>query len=152
MEQQAPTCGLHVDKERTRGAHSARIVRWRFGKSLRWACYAQCGVPCQQLRVRRHLAQASPHGRSHFAEMAMQVLCRGSKKMLCRPCVDCGLYTGRFCDHCLAASRVPSEEWAPNQATPLCSQCDWRWEACRFCRGVHSCTPPAHGQPPPDDE
>ena len=60
-------------------------------------------------------------------------------------CVDCGLNTGRFCDHCFAKDRIPSEEWAPNQLTPLCSKCESRWDACRFCRGVSSCTPPSFG-------
>ena len=75
----------------------------------------------------------------------LEVLAMGSVTMLCRPCVGCGLYTGRFCDHCLAKDRIPSEEWAHNQHMPLCSGCDLRWGACRFCRGVSSCTPPAHG-------
>ena len=78
-------------------------------------------------------------------DFEIEVLAVGSTTMLCRPCVDCGRYTGRFCDHCFAKDRVPSEEWAANQRTPLCSKCDWRWNACRFCRRVHACTPFAHG-------
>eukprot|EP00975_Prorocentrum_lima_P040090 8421035-Prorocentrum_lima.AAC.1 len=42
----------------------------------------------------------------------------------CRPCVDCGLMTGRFCDWCLAADRLPGEVRAAGQMTPLCSHCD----------------------------
>ena len=61
---------------------------------------------------------------------------------LIRPCVDCGLMTGRFCDYCNAADRLPDEEWAPNQATPLCSQCDNNHDKCHFCRGQHWCVPP----------
>ena len=33
-------------------------------------------------------------------------------EMLCRPCVDCGLETGCFCDYCLACDRCPKEQWA----------------------------------------
>ena len=47
-----------------------------------------------------------------------------SPDMLLRSCVDCGLRTGCFCDHCLAEDRVPNEVWASGQHTPLCSHCD----------------------------
>ena len=51
--------------------------------------------------------------------------------MLCRPCVDCGRYTGCYCDGdelgisgrpCLASDRVPGEAWAVSQRTPLSAQ------------------------------
>ena len=101
----------------------------------------------------KHPCAVAASSAAHSAAMAtLDVLCAGSQTMLCRPCVDCGLYTGRFCDGCLASRRVPSERWANNQHTPLCSRCDWRWGSCRFCRGVHSCTPFATGQKPTDDE
>ncbi len=74
----------------------------------------------------------------------------GSADELCRPCVECGLKTGNYCDGtaenlgmCLAAMRVPSESWASGQRTPLCTRCEDRVELCRFCRGVHGCTPPS---------
>jgi hypothetical protein len=73
--------------------------------------------------------------------ITMQVLATGDEEMLCRPCVDCGLKTGRFCDHCLASTRVPSEEWASGQMTPLCSRCDWDHGACHYCFGLPWCTP-----------
>ena len=82
----------------------------------------------------------------------MEVVCTGTAKMLCRPCVDCGLYTGRYCDHCKAIERIPSEQWAEGQMTPLCSRCDWDSGKCRFCRGVTSCTPPGHGQKPLEED
>ena len=41
-------------------------------------------------------------------------------------CVDCGQITGRYCSHCRASDRVPSEQWAP-----LCSRCDRRHECCQ---------------------
>ena len=57
------------------------------------------------------------------------------------PCVDCGLWTGRFCDYCRAADRVPSERWCDGQPTPLCSQCDNKYRACHFCRRITWCQP-----------
>ena len=87
----------------------------------------------------------------------LTILCTGDPAQLLRPCVDCGLLTGNFCETmaqaghaewqggvCLAADRVPTEVWASGQRTPLCSRCEDQHGACRFCRRVHSCTPPAH--------
>ena len=71
----------------------------------------------------------------------MEVLASGDIDMLCRPCVDCGQKTGRFCGHCLAVDRVPAEQWAPGQHTPLCSTCDNLRDMCHYCRGVQSCRP-----------
>ena len=71
----------------------------------------------------------------------LQVLAVGSEDMLCRPCVDCGTKTGNFCDHCYGADRVPSEQWAEGQHTPLCTTCDEASGMCHFCRGVAWCTP-----------
>ena len=79
----------------------------------------------------------------------MQVLATGSEEMLNRPCVDCGLITGRFCDYCLASDRMPGEVWAAGQMTPLCSYCDNKHDACHFCRGQTWCTPPPHRQTEP---
>ena len=61
--------------------------------------------------------------------------------ILQRPCVDCGLNTGGFCDYCRAADRFPDGDatgrgWAVGQLTPLCSKCDnWR-RACHYCLGI----------------
>ena len=66
--------------------------------------------------------------------------------MLNRPCVDCGLVTGSFCDYCEAAKRCPDEEWATHQMTPLCTKCDRKWHACHFCRGQQWCVPETHRQ------
>ena len=77
--------------------------------------------------------------------LSMAVLCFGATSMLCRPCVDCGQYTGRFCDYCEASDRIPSEQWAYRQLTPLCSACDWCYHMCHYCRGVHSARPFAWG-------
>ena len=74
----------------------------------------------------------------------MEVLAWGSEEQLLRPCVDCGLITGRFCDYCLAETRVPSEEWVADQHTPLCSRCDWKHGMCHYCRGCLWVTPPPH--------
>ena len=75
----------------------------------------------------------------------MSVLCHGDSQLLCRPCVDCGKYTGCYCDDCLAAERVPSEDWANGQQTPLCSVCDGIHGKCHYCRGVHLARPFAWG-------
>jgi hypothetical protein len=72
----------------------------------------------------------------------MEVICFGDDEMLRRPCVDCGLITGSFCDYCRAADRLPHERWAAGQMTPLCSHCDRRHGCCHFCRKQHWVTPP----------
>ena len=72
----------------------------------------------------------------------LEVVASGSEAMLTRPCVDCGLVTGRFCDYCRAADRIPDEEWAHGQLTPLCSKCDNVHDGCHFCRGLRWCRPP----------
>ena len=64
----------------------------------------------------------------------IEVLAWGSSNILTRPCVDCGRRTGRFCDWCYAADRLPLERWAAGQHTPLCSHCDNRYDKCHFCR------------------
>ncbi len=81
----------------------------------------------------------------------MTVLCGGDADTLNRPCVDCGLYTGRYCDYCLAASRIPTETWIDNQHTPLCSKCDNRFGKCHFCRGQSWATRPPW-RPEPETE
>ena len=84
--------------------------------------------------------QAGEHGN---AAERIEVLAWGSPRTLTRPCVDCGLVTGRYCDWCFAASRLPDERWAPGQRTLLCSNCDNRFDACHFCRGVMWATLPS---------
>ena len=72
-----------------------------------------------------------------------------------RPCVECGLMTGNFCDggpsvgfnNCFASNRVPKDYPASagyyGLRTPLCSFCETCFGVCRFCRGVEGCTPPS---------
>ena len=75
----------------------------------------------------------------------MQILAHGTVEMLNRPCVDCGLVTGCYCDWCRAADRLPDEEWADgHQMTPLCTFCDRKHDACHYCRGQLWCVPPPH--------
>ncbi len=81
----------------------------------------------------------------------MEVLCAGDEKDLNRPCVDCGLITGRYCDYCLAATRIPTETWIQNQHTPLCSKCDNKYGKCHFCRGQSWATRPPW-RPEPEGE
>ena len=76
----------------------------------------------------------------------LEVFAVGSKEVLCRPCVDCGLYTGCFCDYCYGADRIPDEYWEQGQLTPLCTNCDNRYDACHYCRGVHMARPSAWGR------
>ena len=71
----------------------------------------------------------------------MEVLCCGDTETLCRPCEDCGQYTGRFRDHCPASTRIPNEKWEGNQHTPLCSTCDNRYWACHYCCGIYMARP-----------
>ena len=55
--------------------------------------------------------------------------------IMIRPCVDCGLKTGRFCDLYKAEDRFSDEEWALGQMTPLCSYCCRKnIDLCHFCR------------------
>ena len=93
--------------------------------------------------------------RSRLATMpVMEVYAAGSIRDLCRPCVDCGKFTGRYCDglafDCFAKDHVPSERWCEGQRTPLCSTCEWTSEVCHYCRGVHYCQPFPKGSPPED--
>ena len=83
----------------------------------------------------------------------MTVTCWGDGDMLCRPCVDCGRFTGNFCENdCLAASRIPTERWAGGQRTPHCTHCERRYGVCHFCRQQSWVQPPPlRGQPPRSD-
>ena len=99
-----------------------------------------------------------PAVQCHSAAGKLEVLSVGDPGLLCRPCVDCGLRTGRFCDGdgCLAAVRVPSEQWAPGQMTPFCSHCEAKRPFCHFCEGKAWATPPVwpdeEGRSEDDDE
>ena len=110
-------------------------------------------------RVSRNISEAQrPSYRLGLAlslpwKMAsMETLAFGDISDLCRPCVDCGRFTGRFCDgvadNCFAAIRVPSEKWCNGQRTPLCGPCENKFDMCHFCRGVHMCRPFAFGKVP----
>ena len=76
-------------------------------------------------------------------KVMMHVLAVGTTEMFARPCVDCGLITGCYCDYRLAKDRVEGEEWADGQATPLCSDCDRRFHMCHFCRRQDWVRPPS---------
>ena len=68
---------------------------------------------------------------------------------MCRPCTDCGLVTGCFCDKCCAQARRPphwsTHRWQPLTTSPLCTHCDKKWAACHHCRRVSACSPFPHG-------
>jgi len=74
----------------------------------------------------------------------LEARCFGARVQLVRPCVDCGLITGCFCDFCIAEDRLPGEAWAAGQATPLCTGCDGVFKGCHFCRRQHWCAPEPH--------
>ena len=61
-----------------------------------------------------------------------------------RPCVDCGVITSGYCDHCYAQDRDRVGVYEAGQHTPLCPDCDLKFDACHYCRGVHWATPPPH--------
>ena len=80
----------------------------------------------------------------------MQVMAMGSVAELTRPCVDCGMYTGSFCEmDCLAVTWVPSERWCAGQHAPHCTKCELKFTFCHFCRKSPWATPPAWGVAPP---
>ena len=101
-----------------------------------------------------HLPQARLLRRQQRAHPCpdMQVLAWGDENMLARPCVDCGLKTGCYCDYCRACDRCPKEEWADGQMTPLCTNCDKKHGACHFCRRLSWCTPPPFNATKPKNE
>ena len=87
------------------------------------------------------MAHGCPHGL-----VTMEIGAMSDKVgQLIQPCVDCGLWTGRFCDYCLAEQRMPDSFWEPGQRTPLCSRCDNLRDACHYCLGVSWCAPAPHG-------
>ena len=75
-------------------------------------------------------------------DATLQVSAVGDSKMMHRPCVDCGLVTGCFCDYCFAQDRDPTGEYAEGQHTPLCTDCDRKFDMCHFCRKMMWATPP----------
>ena len=68
----------------------------------------------------------------------LKVLAQGKDSVLRRPCIDCGVPSSCFCSGCFAEKRLPGQEWAKDQRTPLCPTCDARWGHCHFCREERS--------------
>ena len=96
-------------------------------------------------RAAEEEARAAAEGpRRHKMEVGA-IADEGDAGVLYRPCVDCGMQTGRFCDYCRAADRMPGERWAAGQLTPLCSVCDDEQGSCHYCRGKDWATPPPKG-------
>ena len=75
----------------------------------------------------------------------MEIICTGDLHELIRPCVDCGQWTGCYCDYCLGADRIPDQPWNPMQPTPLCTVCDEARGRCHYCYGRQWCRPEAWG-------
>eukprot|EP01050_Picozoa_sp_SAG11_P009308 SAG11_NODE_865_length_6832_cov_21.731026_3_plen_151_part_00 len=79
----------------------------------------------------------------------MHLHAAGSREELFRQCEWCRNGTGNYCETwaaprasaennwqggvCLAAQRIPQEQWQPGQRTPLCTQCEERFKACPYC-------------------
>jgi hypothetical protein len=104
----------------------------------------------------------------HVEDVAdIEVYAAGEPSDFIRPCVTCGLNTGSYCDGleyhaagpagpggpangppCMAADRVPSEQWVAGKRTPFCTRCEAIFVKCRFCLGVFGPTPLAHGPVP----
>ena len=102
-------------------------------------------------------------GRRRFPgdNASMNVLASGDATTLYRPCADCGRRTGNFCETmiqqgaalwqggvCMACDRMPDEQWAAGQRTPLCRKCEDHAGACHYCRTVPWCRPFATGNVP----
>ena len=78
-------------------------------------------------------------------EHLLEVVQVAQQHVLHRPCVDCGLRTGCWCDYCFAVTRFPEEHRASNQNTPLCTICDYSHRRCHFCHGQLWVAPAANG-------
>ena len=74
-------------------------------------------------------------GANEYRMATCEMLATGTEELFIRPCVDCGRVTEGFCGYCYAAQRISPETSAQEQITPLCSECDNRFDCCRFCRG-----------------
>ena len=90
-------------------------------------------------------APAAGQGGRGIPMEVLTVAQEGQEWMLNRPCIDCGRWTGCFCDYCYAVDRFPDEEWLPGQHTPLCTFCDRQHDQCHRCRGLIWATPPPWG-------
>ena len=69
-----------------------------------------------------------------MAEAAlMTVYAVGDTSMLYRPCVDCGQYTGNWCEsECSAKLWLPDLPWADGQITPQCTACEQQFVYCHY--------------------
>ena len=81
-------------------------------------------------------------------KIPMEVLAVGDAETLNRPCVDCSLVTGCFCDWCYAVERDPDSRWVLGQHTPLCTACDRKYGRCHVgSPSSHQVGPEYHGLP-----
>ena len=106
-----------------------------FVYDMQSVCKHMCDI-CSHFPIRSSLRSVAYRA---LVEMSAEnnivvLLAAGDANILHRPCVDCGLVTGCFCDYCLAEDRDPSGEYASGQHTPLCTDCDREFEMCHFCR------------------
>ena len=92
----------------------------------------------EEERSPRTIPEPTQGGKGGLGAAVMSVLAAGTEQDLSRRCVDCGLFTGNFCDgiadNCYANERLPEQGWVPGQRTPLCTTCDRTRGRCYFCR------------------
>ena len=150
---EGPACMAHVPRCATSSSEKQQARRER--------------QPANSDQQHPGSAAPTPPAQSTMSSCGMQVCAvqfEGGPSLF-RPCVDCGLHTGNFCDGqlfipvgssaqtgplmqshpCYAATRLPKEEWNEGQFTPLCTSCERSRGSCHFCRGQSWCTPESRG-------
>ena len=124
-------------------SNTAVDVMQPFGFKHEINVVCRCHLPSQFGNCRLAMDQPDNETNPEDTYRDVQIYAWGSEQELIRPCVDCGMYTGNYCDYCNAVQRMPTEKWAgPNQGTPLCQACDAARNACHYCKRVAWCTPP----------
>ena len=149
-ESQEPSPEAHQETVTTAGSKSGVVTTWSDEEGYGFMMPDE--EDGEDAPGRGSSSEGETRAGTTFNLSSMQVLCHDDTKTLCRPCVDCGLYTGRYCDFCQAESRLPNEVWARGQMTPLCSVCDNQRRRCHFCAGKAWVTPPPNGRPPESEE
>ena len=112
------------------------------------ACMHACMYLCMCVWVlRSSLPQRFLRSDPNQASMvSLEIKSWGDFETLCKPCVDCGKWTGNWCElECLASACDPNGQSADGQITPHCTECDRKYGMCHFCRGLKWVQPPAWG-------
>ena len=88
--------------------------------------------------------------RSPISEFTDSIVATSDDPNMQPDCVDCGQYTGVFCDGCYAIDRLPQETrwaWPAGWHTPLCHTCCAKRTFCHFCLNQQWAKPPTWGVP-----